>query len=79
MANTHVDTMFDPPKTFVPIDDAARDGTRQLVRKGAAYAVAQWDEDFWSYPYGPRNDEADTAVQIDFEPTHYSPKIPAEA
>jgi hypothetical protein len=57
---------------FVPIDAAAKDGNRQLVRRGSTYAAAQWTGDFWSEPYGPGKMEADTPCQLNFEPTHYA-------
>ncbi|QAY80437.1 hypothetical protein [Sphingosinicella sp. BN140058] len=70
-----MDTTFDPPRAFIPIDEAAKDGDRQLVRRGADYAAAQWVSDFWSYPIDPTGETGQSwAQEIDFEPTHYAPK-----
>lgn len=65
------DSIFSPPKPFVPIDDGARDGQRQLIRRGANYAVASWAGDMWAFP-----DNGGVIEQVDFEPTHYAPKDP---
>ena len=59
---------------WIPIDDAAKDGHRQLVKNGGNYAAAQWTGRFWSYPFGPDKFEGDAPEQIDFEPTHYLSK-----
>lgn len=70
--------ILDMAKNFVPISDAARDGDRQLVKRGADFAAAMWTGNFWSYPYGKGEGEP-CAYQIDFEPTHYWPKPPRDA
>jgi len=37
------------PASFRPIDDAARDGARRLVKRGDDYAAAYWTGAFWAY------------------------------
>jgi hypothetical protein len=72
----HYDAMVE--RIFVPIDDDARDGERQLVKRDAAYAVGQWTGEFWSYPYGGE-DSPFYIEQLDFEPTHYAPRPGSKA
>jgi hypothetical protein len=74
IAITSGKAIYEDDKIYIPIDDGARDGERQLVKRGPNYAAGQWTGDFWSYPFGPRGDGTIGAVQIDFEPTHYWPK-----
>lgn len=56
---------------WIEIDAAAKNGKRQLVRNGDDFAAAYWTGDFWAYPLDHRGQAIE---QIDFEPTHYSPK-----
>lgn len=70
---TSATAIYEDERVYIPIDDEARNGERQLVKRGPQYAAGQWAGDFWSYPYGSRSDEGNCPVQIDFEPTHYWP------
>lgn len=71
---SYIDRDFGTPKLFIPIDEHARDGKRQLLARRSTLAVAQWTGDMWAYPYGDGEDESSTIEQIDFEPTHYAPE-----
>jgi hypothetical protein len=69
--------ILDMGKYFIPIDDRARDGSRQLVKRGPNFAAGMWTGDFWSYPYG-KGEGDPSPDQIDFEPTHYWPQPPKD-
>lgn len=69
--------IYEDGKVYVPIDDDARNGERQIVKRGPNYAAAQWTGNMWSYPYGDY-DAAKSPHQIDFTPTHYWPQLPKE-
>lgn len=49
---------------YIPIDDDAKHGNSQLVRRGPTIAAAWWTGNAWAY--------RGTNEQIDFEPTHYA-------
>jgi len=74
----YMDASFDPPRMFLPIAGAPKDGTRLLVVSGSTYAAASWRSDMWTYPSGGPG-EPDTIVQLDIEPTHYMMRDDADA
>ena len=74
----YLDPAFDPPRMFLPIDAASRDGSRRLVAEGSSYAAAQWTGGMWAYAHGGKG-EPTAAVQTGFEPTHYAVMTDADA
>jgi hypothetical protein len=77
-AGSYMDSSFDPPRAFLPIAGAPRDGTRLLVVGGSTYAAATWRSGMWTYPSGGPG-EPDTVVQLEVEPTHYMRRDDADA
>lgn len=67
---------MDSEAGFVPIDATAKSGASFLVRNPETgdYASAYWTSEMWSLYCGP---DYDTVVQLDFEPTHYRPRVTA--
>lgn len=51
------------PKSWRPLDDAARDGKSVLVRDAESFAMAKWDGERFVY--------ALSTVPLDIEPTAY--------
>jgi hypothetical protein len=77
-AGSYLDHDFDPPRAFLPIAVAPRDGTRLLVVGGPIYAAAAWRDGRWAHPIGGEG-EPDVDRTLDFEPTHYAQRDDADA
>lgn len=75
---SYVNDDFNPPRPFLPIANAPRDGNRLLVVGGSTYAAAMWRSGMWTYPSGGWG-EPDVIEQLDFEPTHYAQQDDADA
>ena len=77
-AGSYMNHDFNPPRAFLPIALAPRDGTRQLVVGGPVYAAASWRADRWTYASGGEGEPEDIGP-LNFEPTHFADRDDADA
>lgn len=75
---SYMNTDFTPPRAFIPIGHAPRDGTRILAVSGSTYSAAQWRDGAWHIASGLEGEPLELGL-VEPAPTHFMKADDADA